>query len=573
MLTASVLGSGVIQVFAEVLHWINKTMGGGNAHTGKQIIKEGCNILTNPIVQGALALTSFIPGGGQIANGLKTVVTTGARDFAQNTIKDLVTNLVKAAAQKVAANLTKDALKNAAKVALKEFLKMAAGAAGIFLASYLVERYAIPYLGRIISNAVLPTDGVQSVDTQATGYAAYDQKIGQMSGNAPLTPAQASAFNQFNSQATATYVADMRAESNPLDFSDPYSAGTSVASAFRTFTSQLMGSSLLGAPAAILSSLNPSKLFASTALADTNSNGVYEMCQQDDFISGTGLATTPFCTFQMGSNDVGMLQNADPDTDIATWMLNNQQIDSNGDPIANSDYAWFKQNCPVSDKDITDAGEESQQIDPKCYDTKTTSSTEWKYFYNYTLDGVATDNMDNAQPSTSANPSDATPVYIAAGSIPQSGMVVGASVFGGTLQNGKWIQNLADNGGTDKGNHDNHMTGTPAFAELANGTALGGLPDNTRLEISYNGKTVIAIKADVGGGGPDVNGHKRAIDLWWQTANALGLADGTAVVTIHAVDPGTPLTQVAAMTNSLLKNIGSFLTDYRPFMSYARGAF
>lgn len=578
VLTSTALGGGVVMILAAVLHWVNKTAGFGNAHAGKKLIKTSCNILENPFVQGALAITSFIPGGGQIAGVLKSIVSTSAKAFAETTIKDAVTNLVKAAAQKVASNLTKDALKSAAKTATKEFLKMAGGAAGIFLASYLTERYAIPYLARAAVGAILPTDGVQAMDMMANGYDGYNQKVAQGSGLAPLTPKQAYAFNQFNTDATATYVADMRSESNPFDLTNPYSAGNSLASAFYSFTSKLMNSSVLGAPAAILSSFNPGLAFASnTALADPNSNGNYEMCQQDDFISSTGLATTPFCNIQMGSNDVNMLVNADPATDVMPWMMSHNQIDGNGDPVAGSDYEWYKQNCAVVDKDMVDVGD--SPMDPKCYDTSVTSSTEWKYFYLYTVDRGNLDNSDNQQASTSSNPSDATPTYIAAGTIPQNGMVVGASVFGGALQNGQWVQNLADNGGNDLGNHGNHMTGTAAYAELGNGTALGNLPNGTRLAITYNGKTVIAEKADIGAGGSDVNGHTRAVDLWWQTANALGFTDngGLGVVTIHAVDPATPLTQIAAIINPMLKNIGftlnSLLSDYRPFMSYARGAF
>lgn len=568
-LTSSALGNGVIQVLAAVIHWLNHAI-------GKTTIKDGCNFLTNPFVQGALALTSFIPGGGQIVGAIKTAISTAAKAAAEQTIKEMVANLVKAAAEKVAANITKNALKNAAKVATKEFLKVAAGAGGIFLASYLTERYAIPYLGRVLAGVLVPANGVEAMDTVANGFDAINQETAQTSGFAPLQPSQVSAFNEFNDKSNATYIADMRSESNPFDLNNPYSAGNSLASTFYTFASKVKNSSLLSAPAAILSSLNLGSFFGgNTALAD--SPGVYQNCQQDDFISSTGLATTPFCNIMMGPNDIGMLENEDPDQ-LTQWMISNNQIDGNGTPIPNSDYATFQSECPVVDKQFMDVGDPDKQISPDCYNLSKVNSDNWKHFYIYDIDLGITDDMDNDQASTSSDQTSSTaPSYIAVGNIPASGTTVGASVFGGTLSNGQWVQNLADNGGNDLGDHGNHMTGTPAFAELQMGKALGGIPDGTRLEISYNGKSIIAEKADIGAGGADVNGHTRAIDLWWQTANLLGVTDGTAVVTIHAVDPGTPLSQVATTGNSSLKNIGfslgQVLTDYRPFMSYARGAF
>jgi N-acetylmuramoyl-L-alanine amidase len=131
-------------------------------------------------------------------------------------------------------------------------------------------------------------------------------------------------------------------------------------------------------------------------------------------------------------------------------------------------------------------------------------------------------------------------------------MKVGASVFGGKQDGGEWRKDWADNGGTDEGDHGNHLTGTTSFAELGNwsdeaqvgsiGNALGGIPDGSKIEITYNGKRIVAEKNDVGTGGPSVGGQKRAVDLWWETANLLGFQDGTGVITIHGVPLDTPTT-------------------------------
>jgi hypothetical protein len=79
---------------------------------------------------------------------------------------------------------------------------------------------------------------------------------------------------------------------------------------------------------------------------------------------------------------------------------------------------------------------------------------------------------------------------------------------------------------------------------------------------------------DIGKGGGDIQGHKRAVDLWWQAANALGLYD-SGVVTIHAVDPGTELSPVSS-TGNWSRNIGFSLggilsPSSNLFTSLARG--
>ena len=77
------------------------------------------------------------------------------------------------------------------------------------------------------------------------------------------------------------------------------------------------------------------------------------------------------------------------------------------------------------------------------------------------------------------------------------------------------------------------------YAELSNDykkldfSALGGLPYRQKLKITYNGKTCIATKADVGAGGPN---HPK-IDLHLNLAKALGfnLEKGIDYVTIEKI--------------------------------------
>lgn len=97
----------------------------------------------------------------------------------------------------------------------------------------------------------------------------------------------------------------------------------------------------------------------------------------------------------------------------------------------------------------------------------------------------------------------------------------------------------------DTGASGQHLTGKMAFAELSMGTALGHLPMGTKLRITYRksgeelGKSVVAEKLDIGAGGDAVSGHARRIDLWYQTAKALGF-NGTGLVKIERLD-GKPI--------------------------------
>lgn len=90
------------------------------------------------------------------------------------------------------------------------------------------------------------------------------------------------------------------------------------------------------------------------------------------------------------------------------------------------------------------------------------------------------------------------------------------------------------------GYHGDNLTGRMAFAELGMGTLLGGLPYKAKVKIEYGGKSVIAEKLDIGLGGPGCGGHTRGIDLWYQTAQALGFS-GLAPVTVTLPgEPGAP---------------------------------
>lgn len=82
---------------------------------------------------------------------------------------------------------------------------------------------------------------------------------------------------------------------------------------------------------------------------------------------------------------------------------------------------------------------------------------------------------------------------------------------------------------------------------------LGGpLAPLTPLEIhAPNGKFVVAEKRDIGMGGPPIDGHPRAIDLWTSTREKLGLSSNWSGLV--RIAPG-PSGQLSAETSALSEN-------------------
>lgn len=143
--------------------------------------------------------------------------------------------------------------------------------------------------------------------------------------------------------------------------------------------------------------------------------------------------------------------------------------------------------------------------------------------------------------------------YKSAGSIPKAGTKVKASIFGGAYTGGSFKptnekQNPSGGNNDDNGagNSPTGIVGHAGYAELSinpgdkDFKSLGGLPEHTKLQITYNGKSVIAEKLDVGAGGDQ---HPK-IDLWWETAKLLGFKNGIDDVTLHVVPNNTPTTPV-----------------------------
>lgn len=178
-------------------------------------------------------------------------------------------------------------------------------------------------------------------------------------------------------------------------------------------------------------------------------------------------------------------------------------------------------------------------------------------------------NGDTIDSTTSTNaPSTPGVTYLgkSVGNIPAEGKTIGASTFGGEWSSKlkKWVSTndkqgvepgfTSDDNG--EGNSSLGIAGSAGYAELSFGSksfdSLGKLPNGTKLEISYNGKSIIAEKRDVGQGQPGtkVGGKSIDLDLWWEAAKLLDFKDGNGVISVRPVADSTPTTSVTGSPGS-----------------------
>ena len=143
-----------------------------------------------------------------------------------------------------------------------------------------------------------------------------------------------------------------------------------------------------------------------------------------------------------------------------------------------------------------------------------------------------------------------------------AGARVGASEYGGP---GDPSSGTVGSSGVDLQTHPD------SYAELGgvsfqSATAMGGLPYETPLRITWGAHSAIAYKRDIGFGGGPIDGLPRVIDLWWGLAGALGIpyeagrwSGPVRIERPPAAGAGNVLGQSASMAAALPATAGSDL--------------
>lgn len=362
---AALQGSALLGFFVLSLKYINNILGVGS--------QSASNTSCNGFVQigvSLLATAAAFLTGGTSAIATKAA-ETGAKEAGDIIAKGLVKQFVDKIATKAA---TKFADKAATKATLKEsgrtVLRQGGAMLGFFLAGLLIGKYFVPYAAHLATGTLYSGDmnGVSALDTAVSGMGASNAGVAQSRGLTTMTQDQALVFNNYDSKATATYVADMQASANPFDLNDPYSASSNMGYSLSTFLSNTFKSpsSVIGLPASIVSSvMNPSALSPSAYADDqADQKALMAECQDTDATQDGTIATDPFCNPLYGFDDMSALQNYEPE-DVATAMRANGYINDDGTPVG--DYATYVQDCfdGATDKIISSLTD--NDLDPKCY--------------------------------------------------------------------------------------------------------------------------------------------------------------------------------------------------------------
>jgi len=115
---------------------------------------------------------------------------------------------------------------------------------------------------------------------------------------------------------------------------------------------------------------------------------------------------------------------------------------------------------------------------------------------------------------------------------------------------------------------DDLNDGTMSYAELGGhsettSTLLGGLPYMQPLTVTYNGKSVVAYKRDIGfgQGAKELDGHRYRIDLHTEVARALGF-NGEGLVQITLGNAPTPQTGDIACSGTPAGPVGSSSAEF-----------
>lgn len=271
------------------------------AEFSKPHYKDGCDIVTNPFLQGGVMLLSIVPG--------VRAANVGFRVGAQSIIQQFVGGMVKGAVVGY----------------------------GISQAvNYFVELAVDATVGDIIDDE---TYGELAGDLASSGIIESYSGIGRTGGGLALTPEQAVQYeNQVSGSYLTAYSEYERSELHPLDISSPNSALGSIYSNLMphlvTASSSVPGmiSSLQRITANIFSIINPKP-----AKAVTTED--YSRCLDYQYRE-LGIATTPLCHVMSGIPPAYI--NIEPN-DVIDYLIDQGDIDEEGNILG--DYSDFIDEC------------------------------------------------------------------------------------------------------------------------------------------------------------------------------------------------------------------------------------
>lgn len=378
-------------------------------------------ITASVIAQIAIAVTTA--GTGTAASAGSSAGLSAVKAGIQTIVKKTVEEGVKEATKMVAESMAKSGLKGTAKATAKDISKVLAkklavkGAqAGAIITSFmvvgfLIDQYAVPYIAKMAAGTLInpESSGVEAGDTLVMGLGNLNASTGLGRGLQVMTKSQALAFYDYSDQKESEYASYRKRISNPFDIKDPYSTFGSIALKAQPRLAKLNTSS----PSFLASlPINLMKMFTSSTKVSANemSEGekrlaIMNTCEDADIITDRDIATDIFCNPVVGFPDTGMLENKST-VDVYDYMRDNNQVDDDGNPVPDSEYAKFKERCVdgTIGKSISLAVDEESQIDEECLSPSYNSREDVKYFRLMSIDKSVDDGLaptENSQSSPS----------------------------------------------------------------------------------------------------------------------------------------------------------------------------
>lgn len=316
--------------------------------------RDTCDLVNNPVVQGAALLSNILPGVGFAGKGL----SAGMKLVANKIISSLALNV----AQDVALGM---------------------------LLGYVID------IGiDMVSGANVDSDnlyGELAGDWVGSGTEEMFSAANGMGGALPLTPAQALAQEQTNRQIAAEYNQAEASVAHPLDASNPHSlVGMAYQNVLKTTGSISDASLLLLAPQRIIGG-SLSLLSPKTQAYDLKN---YEECEDYQYREND-IATTPFCHVVRGIPAPYI--DMDP-VAVSDWLLEREQIDEDGIPIDDSDYDKFIMKC-FSNLVVADTSDSGDGNDCQIKDSDSQEKKDFKgYFAVHFVDERLSEIAENGLP-------------------------------------------------------------------------------------------------------------------------------------------------------------------------------
>lgn len=266
------------------------------------------------------------------------------------------------------------------KGAIQIGMGIAVSAAIIFLPALLKD---------IVAGVVVDenTVGELAGDAITSGSSSAMGKVASVGGNAPLTVAQAVAYQDLSSKVANQYAEEDRLAYSPFDITNK---NTFMGSFFTKIVPYLTRSSSLAGTLSSAASMVSSSFSSVLPITKATSDAEYSYCKDLDYVN-LGVAADPYCNIAYGipTQDLEI----DP-LDVLTGMSG--EIDNNGNAVTGSKYQEFITKCMNRTTPLGYTGDSFSDSDgSECIiGSGDNTFSKLKYYYLFQIDQRVEHGMD-----------------------------------------------------------------------------------------------------------------------------------------------------------------------------------